>query len=309
MDEVDILAALNGLLKMVKEINKLSTKSLSSWPTYIGTLNKIQEEDGEATFQYQVLKSYQSARALYSRNHQAYCSSVTECLKSRLEWSDLNLIRDIIFILETQGWQKVIDEEQEAEAVDRVAERFKNPLEAAGVEITELRKEFKEMLEHSVEFISLCTLSYQEVWWRLFHAPYASQWSNILTLAELLFSLPASNGKLERCSSTLKIIKTDRRCSLNNDTLDDLLILNTDKEVLQDFNPRSAIDLWWKAKSRKPLQQPRQQYARHQRSEDAANSDEPAVTEAESQSDDDHKDSEVGDSIILDDWDEWLNDD
>ena len=106
-----------------------------------------------------------------------------------------------------------------------------------GVEIYELRKEFREMLEHSVQFISLSTLGYQEVWSRLFHSPCAEQWSNILTLAELLFSLPASNGKLERCFSTLKLIKADRRCSLSNNTLDDLLILNTDRESLQDFNP------------------------------------------------------------------------
>ena len=71
-----------------------------------------------------------------------------ECLQSRLRWSDLGLIQDVIIILETQGWQKILDEEESAEsdptdAVDRVATKFEEPLKAAGVVTTELRQEFK----------------------------------------------------------------------------------------------------------------------------------------------------------------------
>ena len=190
-----------------------------------------------------------------------------------------------------------IEKPDPTEAVDRIAMKFEKPLEAAGVEICELRQEFRDMLEHSVQFISLSTLGYQEVWWRLFHSPCAEQWSNILTLAELLFSLPASNGKLERCFSTLKLIKADRRCSLSNDTLDDLLILNTDRVPLQDFNPGAAIDLWWKSKIRRLNQPPRKQYAKHQ---DAAKNSREIETDHESE-------DEAGESVLLNDWDEWLN--
>ena len=96
-----------------------------------------------------------------------------------------------------------------AAPIDRLGERFEQPLVSAGVDITELRKEFIELLEHSTQFISLSTLSYKEVWWRLFHAPCASQWTNILTLAKLLFSLPSSNGKLERMFSMM-VIKSEK---------------------------------------------------------------------------------------------------
>ena len=58
---------------------------------------------------------------------------------------------------------------------------------------------------------------------------WAAQWSNVLTLVKLLLSLPASNGKLERIFSTMKIIKSEKRTSLNNDTLDDLLAINADE--------------------------------------------------------------------------------
>ena len=39
-----------------------------------------------------------------------YCSSVTDCLKTRLAWSDLQLVRDVVMVLETQGWQKIVDD-------------------------------------------------------------------------------------------------------------------------------------------------------------------------------------------------------
>lgn len=36
-DEIDILCALNSLLKTVQETNKLSSKPLNQWPTYVAT--------------------------------------------------------------------------------------------------------------------------------------------------------------------------------------------------------------------------------------------------------------------------------
>ena len=181
-------------------------------------------------YQCQSLRRFDEAKTLLANNHQTYCSSVTDCLKSRLQWSDISLTRDIIVILETQGWQKIVDEQQSSSvedtgsqqsllgAVVRVGNRFQAPLEAAGVNIDELLSEFEDMLDHATQFISLSTLNYQEVWWRVFHSPDAGRWSNLLSLAQLLLSLPASNGKLERIFSTMKIIKTDKRSSLNNDT-------------------------------------------------------------------------------------------
>ena len=49
-----------------------------------------------------------------------------------------------------------------AEPVNHLAEQFDKPLESAGVDRAELRKEFMQMLEHSTNFISLSILSYCE---------------------------------------------------------------------------------------------------------------------------------------------------
>ena len=61
----------------------------------------------------------------------------------------------------------------------------------------EILREFQGILQYSTMYISLSTSDYHAVWWRLFYVPCASEWTNVLSLAELLFSLPASNGKVE----------------------------------------------------------------------------------------------------------------
>ncbi len=122
-------------------------------------------------------------------------------------------------------------------------ERFRVPLEGAAAEASEIRGEFEAMILHvyATQFITLSTMDYQSVWWRLFHAPDSSEWSNVLCLASLLFSFPVSNGKLERTFSQLNLIKCNTRTSLDRDTLNSLLILNTDKIPLQEFTPEAAI--------------------------------------------------------------------
>uniref|UniRef100_A0A1X7UFM9 HAT C-terminal dimerisation domain-containing protein n=1 Tax=Amphimedon queenslandica TaxID=400682 RepID=A0A1X7UFM9_AMPQE len=135
-------------------------------------------------------------------------------------------------------------------------------------------------------------MDYRCIWWRLYHSPNTSDWSNILQLAHLLFTLPVPNGKLERIFSTLKLIKVDRRSSLGNSVLDDLLALNTDPISLKNFNPDHSIQLWWNDKVRRPNQRPRKKYA------ERANK-----THQEDSSEESETDSE-----LLQEWDDWLDD-
>ena len=141
-------------------------------------------------------------------------------------------------MLATAGWEKVLeklegqehevegtvqsihqsDSENPLDAINRLVEAYKVPLEEAGAEIDEICVEFEAMATYAVQLISLSTLDYQSVWWRLFHAPNSSEWSNILILATLLFSLPASNATVERVFSQLNSIKTKRWAALSSNS-------------------------------------------------------------------------------------------
>ena len=134
----------------------------------------------------------------------------------------------------------------------RLVTRFKVPLLGAEAETGEIHREFTEMMDYAASFISLSTLEYRSVWWRLFNAPTKCDWRSALLLVQLLFSLPASNGTIERVFSLSNIIKTDRRSLLSAESFDDLLLLNSNKIPLTSFVADQAIDLWWTDKTRRP---------------------------------------------------------
>ena len=58
------------------------------------------------------------------------------------------------------------------------------------------------------------------------------------------------------------MIKVDKRASFGNDTLNNLLALNTDSDSLKNFDPDSSIQLWWHAKLRRPDQKKRKEYVK-----------------------------------------------
>ena len=331
-DEIDILGALNSLLKTVQETEKLASRPLNQWPTFSATLKKFTEEDGIKSYQCQEVKLLSQAEVFYETHYPDYCSRVVQCIKTRLAWSDLQLMRDLVFFLSTHGWEKVLVDEDITddstaimEPISRLVERFKIPLEGAGTDTDLICDEFRDMLQYAIQYISVATLDYRSIWWRLFHAPTACDWSNVLKLAELVFSLPASNGKLERVFSVVTTIKTKNRTLLNNQSLDDLLVLNSDAVPLSDFCGDAGIDLWWAAATRRPNQKPRRPYKKrksnagtaitdhdddsHSSQSESGPQSEPGTSNtasaAESSHIDDTDSSEIGESESECDLSEW----
>ena len=111
---LDILGAFTSLLRTVQELAKISSRSLQQWPNYSATLKNITQKDGSNFYQQHILINLPEAERYYKAHFDEYCTSVTTCLKSRLEWTDLEFVRDVILFLATQGWQKLADEENEA---------------------------------------------------------------------------------------------------------------------------------------------------------------------------------------------------
>ena len=89
------------------------------------------------------------------------------------------------------------------------------------------------------------------MWWKLFNSTDSSKWGNIFTLIELLFTIPLSNGCLERCFSQLKLTKSDRRSCLKEDSLDNLLRIRINGPPLEKWDAGKAVDLWWSDKTQR----------------------------------------------------------
>ena len=83
--------------------------------------------------------------------------------------------------------------------LDRLVQQFTILLQNAGADVEEIHAEFDAMLQYACQYISLSILSYQGVWWRLFHAPVSTEWANALTLVELLFPYQCQMEHLREC--------------------------------------------------------------------------------------------------------------
>ena len=170
-------------------------KPVEEWPTYAATMRKIVQEgedDDCKLYHCQELQHFSAAVSFFSSKYEGFASAVAECIKSRLSWSDMDLMANIIFMLSTHGWEKALEEENYMAAIDCLVQRFTMaiPLQSAGVETEEVVREFKEMTSYATQYIAVSMFDNHSVWWRLFHAPCSSE---SLSLVKLLFSLPAGN--------------------------------------------------------------------------------------------------------------------
>ena len=138
----------------MQELQKLCSKSFDQWPTYSSVLKSITQEDGNHLYQQTALARFDAAQQHYSSHCEQYCTAVTTCLRSRLEWTDVEFVRDVIVFLATQGWQKLADEEGEGyvQAIDRLISKFKVPLEASGVVVAKVAVVICLCMQHNSFF-------------------------------------------------------------------------------------------------------------------------------------------------------------
>ena len=89
-----------------------------------------------------------------------------------MEWTDFEFVRDVVIILATQWWEKFAEEEESraegvvpgyVSAINRLDLKFKIPLEACGVVVTQILDEFHDILFYATQFISMSSTNYQTV--------------------------------------------------------------------------------------------------------------------------------------------------
>ena len=182
---------------------------------------------------------------------------VTTCLKQRVKVQHSALLSHSLALLATQGWNKPENAELADVALDSLISHFKTPLERAGVDTSVIKEEWEDMIDYARRYLDLVQQDYRAIWWKLFNAANANRWANVLSLIELLFCIPMSNGRVERVFSALKFIKSDRRSSLSEDTLDHLVRITVDGPPLAQLDASPAVHLWWRKKQRRQVQNTR----------------------------------------------------
>ena len=151
-----------------------------------------EEESNHKTYQGVHLIYFDRGLIFLQNRFSEYIESVLSCMRSRLKPpenpEDNDVLNHTLKIIATHGWEK-----------------------------TEV--------SYAKQYVNN---SYKEVWWKLYNCADTFKWSNIVTLVELVFAIPLSNGHVECCFSPLKFTKYDRILCLKQDRLDNLLRIYND---------------------------------------------------------------------------------
>ena len=103
-----------------------------------------------------------------------------------------------------------------------------------------------------MEFIYRFATQFETLKWSQVNRRFGKEYPNILSLFDLILTIPATSTACERGFSHMKLIKTDKRTWRKEETLSTSLMLKLEGPGIKDFKPDAAIDLWYKKCHRRP---------------------------------------------------------
>lgn len=80
--------------------------------------------------------------------------------------------------------------------------------------------------------------------WDFVNSVYLHKYPNILTLVDLVLTLPASSAEAERGFSQMKLAMSQMHAKIKAESMTDLLIIQLNSPDINNFDPRKAIHLW-----------------------------------------------------------------
>ena len=133
------------------------------------------------------------------------------------------------------------------------------PLRQQGLLVSQIEvvNEWHDMLDYMMvtNNLSPSCHHYRATWFKIFNSSRSFQWQNILLLIRLLFSIPVPNAVLERFLSSLGRVKSVKRASLSQQTLEDILRIQAEGLPMECYDPNNANKEWDGAKRRRPNQE------------------------------------------------------
>ncbi|XP_020932291.1 uncharacterized protein LOC106508146 [Sus scrofa] len=137
-------------------------------------------------------------------------------------------------------WPAKIKQEFGEKEVSILTAHYEPILEAAQVKIDEVDTEWSMLkLEIYARFQNIRKLT-----WDFVNSVYLHKYPNILTLVDLVLSLPASSAEAERGFSQMERTNSQVHAKVKADDMTDLLIIQLNSPDIKNFDPRKAIHLW-----------------------------------------------------------------
>ena len=160
-DSIDVVLGIKHILKSSHSLKKLSSQDPLQWPTAKLLCSRIKEEDGNKVYQGAVLQRFNdTTKGSCKQQALADLKRLDERMRDRLEWSDVELLRAILVVLDTQNWirhqesegirrsETDSDEEDDGlaeikSALETITAFFQVPLEAKGADLSSLLDEIQ----------------------------------------------------------------------------------------------------------------------------------------------------------------------
>ena len=220
-EDFDIVNVLSAIEKTKKQLDKLIEHDFQKYPTFLRFKSKCFEEE-KVLYEGAGLKLLDTAEKNAITQKNQLTGLIRDHILKRFEETEIDTLKSATILLNTEAWQN--DDEFGIGDIRKIFDHFRVPLQQAGVGgLEDVLEEWRDLVQYAVTYLNVETLSYPELWYRIFNSSRKSNWSKVLIIAELLFCFPISNAVVERLFSLLKCIKTKQRTVPHHGRLENII--------------------------------------------------------------------------------------
>ncbi|XP_060782584.1 zinc finger protein 862-like [Neoarius graeffei] len=169
------------------------------------------------------------------------------CQTLQTRFSDMSMsILQATKLVNLKSWPDAENSEEFGESeVEVLMRHFQDVLTSSGIAVDHIPDQWTVLKTHLYETGEFWHKTWPEINRTLKH------WCpDMLSLIDLILTLPASTADCERGFSKMKLAKTDWRSRLTTSSLCDLLVVQLSSPYIDDFDPNPAVQLWHQASTR-----------------------------------------------------------
>ncbi|XP_066844386.1 sperm flagellar protein 2 isoform X3 [Anser cygnoides] len=240
---LDVINALNILSRVTLDHNSSIADIFATMQSTVETLHMYQTRAGPKERLMETIQHFHGHQLVGNGNISEVRTKVLSNLVKRLRNCFCDASKDVLratTIGSFKLWPDKMREEFGEKEVSVLTKHYEVILEAASVKINEVETEWSMLkLELYNRFQNIQTLT-----WDLVNSDYSKKYPNILTLVDLILTLPASSAETERGFSQMKFTMMHLHSKLVSESVTDLMIIQMNSPDIQKFDPKKAIRLW-----------------------------------------------------------------